>query len=543
MVRVPGGRSGLRSIVPFLVSGILLGISFPTYPFVRLEILAWIALVPLLLASRREGAFAGYAARVYLTMLVFGSISVWWISLATLAGGILAILVNSFFMTVPLLVFFVLRRRRGYRFALYSLPFLWVFWEWLYMSQDLSFGWLLLGNSQALLNPMIQYVDITGVWGVSFWLLWFNVLVADGIDRYENGRAVLPGALFVAAMLAVPPAYAWWIYSAGEAREDLSPVKVAIVQPNIDPLKKWKLYDGADIMTMYYAMTDALVFRSKPDLVLWPETAIPFYIREAGSGDYYRALENRARQWDAALLSGCADIVWYSDEEVAGKELLYRYDRESGRYYQTFNASMLIDGKRQVPQMYRKMKLVPFAERVPYMEYAPWLGNLTFSLAGISSWGKGGDMTIMEFTTARGDTVRISNVICYESIFPGLVADFVGRGSEFLTLVTNDGWYAKSYGPYQHAAIARFRCIENRRAMARCANTGISLFLDRFGRVSSEIPWWEKRTLVADIERSRALTFYTRFPDLLPRVAGGISLFIVLLAAFPLKRRRRARNF
>ena len=529
MVRAAGGRSGFRSFLPFLLSGILLGISFPSYPFVRLELLAWIALVPLLAASRREYSFRGFFLRVYLTMLFFGAVSVWWISLATLGGGLLAVIAHSLFSTVPLLLFFLLAKRRGYRFALFSLPFLWVGWEWLYMRQDLSFGWLVLGNSQALLNPMIQYADVTGVWGVSFWLIWMNVLAADAWDRFGRGRRVLVHAAVAAVMVAAPLGYSWRVFNAADADGD-SPgsIRVALVQPNIDPLKKWKTYSGADIMRLYYRMTERLVSRSGPDLVLWPETAIPFPIRN--EREHYRYLEERTKRWESALLSGSSDRVYYTDEEVVGEEFLYSYDPDRLRYYQSFNASLLVGGEGEGPQVYRKMKLVPFAERVPYMEYAPWLGNLTFSLAGIGSWGKGTDFTIMAFTTASGERVRTSNAICYESIFPGLVAGFVSRGAEFLTLVTNDGWYAKSYGPYQHAAIARLRCIENRRSMARCANTGVSMFIDRFGRVYAEIPWWERRSLVAEVERRNGLTFYTRYPDLFPATACGVSVLLLLTA-------------
>jgi apolipoprotein N-acyltransferase len=229
-------------------------------------------------------------------------------------------------------------------------------------------------------------------------------------------------------------------------------------------------------------------------------------------------VEGALKEWDAALLSGAIDRVT-------------RVEQWSSIY----NASVLLQPAGQVPQMYRKMHLVPFAERVPFLDYIPWLGYATMSLSGISGWDKGTEHVIMRLKTPQG-TVRIANIICYESIFPEHVARFVGRGAELLTIVTNDGWYGTSYGPYQHLAIGRFRAIENRRAVARCANTGVTAFIDRYGRIMAEVPWWQEATLTADVPLERDLTFYTQYPDLLPQGALAASCLFIAMA---LVRRKR----
>lgn len=539
MLRFPHARESFSGYGWSVLSGVLLGISFPTYPFIRFELLAWVALVPLLISLRNDFSFRNFFGRVYSAMLIFCAISLWWVSLATLPGGLLTVFVQAFCSTFPLLLFFVLKKCRGYRFALFSLPFIWVAWEWLYIGQDLSFGWLVFGNSQALLNPMIQYADISGVWGVSFWLMFFNVIAADAWLRFKARKKVLVHLALMAAMVVLPLGYSAVVFADQELQKARPTVKVSLIQPNIDPFEKWQKYSSQDIMLIYFSMTDRVVSESRPDLILWPETAIPFYILDERNRAYYEVLQSRIKQWGGALLSGYSDIVYYSDAEVAGEEYLYKFDPDEERYYQTFNASMLVGTGENDPQVYRKMKLVPFAERVPYMEYAPWLDNFTLSLAGISSWGKGADKTIMRFTMVSGETIKTSNVICYESIFPGLVAEFVNRGAEFLTVVTNDGWYEKSYGPYQHAAIARFRCIENRRSLARCANTGVSQFIDKYGHVYADIPWWERKTLTADVERNDMLTFYTRHPNLVPQTATVLSGVLILVAFVGRHRRIR----
>jgi len=514
-----------------LLSGLLLGISFPSYPFIRLDFLAWIAFVPLLLSLQQDEPSGKSYRKVWLAMLVFSSITLWWVSLATFAGGMLTIAAQSFFLTVPFFAFIAVRRWLGFRFALFSFPFFWTAWEWAYMQQDLSLGWLTLGNSQANLTGMIQYADITGVWGITFWLLWFNVLVLLLWNSRKEPSPQFRLILALLLMVAAPVLYAKFVvdepFSGGEKKAS---VRVSLVQPNIDPFRKWQDYTSYDIMELYYSQTNRVVRQEHPDLVIWPETAIPFYILDSTYSGYLHSLRLSLKQWNVSLLSGFSDIAYYHPDSLQAKSSTVRLDSTSNRFFETFNASMLLRPDFTPPRVYHKIRLVPFAERVPYVEYFPWLDRFTFSLAGISSWGKGSSYDIMEFNSSGYGTVKTANIICYESIFPGLVSVFVKNGAQFLTLVTNDGWYGTSYGPYQHVAIARIRCIENRRAMARCANTGISVFIDRFGTIYKEIPWWEVKTLTADVPLENRLTFYTRYPDMLPQGASAVSVLLVIFA-------------
>jgi len=505
-----------------LLSGALLGLSFPSYPFIRLEIIAWVALVPLLISLRTVEKPGELFRRVYLAMLLFCSISLWWVSLATFPGGILTIVAQALFLTVPLFLFFAVKKMAGYRFALFSLPFFWVGWEWAYMQQDLSLGWLTLGNSQANLNLMIQYADLVGVWGVSFWLLCFNVLVV--LSLTGSKKEVISSVAIMALMVVAPLLYAKVIISAeGGRAEKESGLRVTLVQPDINPHEKWAEYNSAEIMVRYYRMTGKAVRGNRPELVIWPETAIPFPILESAYADDLHLLHFALREWNTVLLTGFIDIAGDSKQHV-----------------ESYNASMLLEPGSAVPQIYHKMRLVPFAERVPYIDYFPWLGNLTFSLSGIRGWGRGRDASVMEFSSPGHKRVVIANIICYESIFPALVSEFVRKGARLLTLVTNDGWYGTSYGPYQHLAIGRMRCIENRRAMARCANTGLTVVLDKFGRTIAEVPWWQERCLTAEVPLESRMTFYTTHPDLLPKIAAALSALFFVVAFVKSRRGERA---
>jgi apolipoprotein N-acyltransferase len=506
--------------VPSLLSGAFLGFSFPTYPFIRLDVVAWIALVPLLISLRSVEKIGELFRRVYMSMLLFCLISLWWVSLATLPGGVLTIFAQAFFLTVPFFAFYTVKKMAGYRYALFSLPFLWVAWEWAYMQQDLSLGWLTLGNSQANLNLMIQYADLTGVWGISFWLVWFNVLAVLALSG--NRQDILRSVAIMAVMIVAPLLYASALLNReGMVTEKELGLRVTLVQPNINPHEKWEQYNSAEIMERYYRLTGRAVRENRPELVIWPETAIPFSILDTPYAADLQLLRLALRKWDTALLTGFIDVT-----------------HEPNQPPDSFNASMLLEPDNGAPEIYRKMRLVPFAERVPYVDNFPWLGNLTFSLSGIRGWGKGRDASVMELYSTRHGKVVLANIICYESIFPSLVTEFVRKGARFLTLVTNDGWYGTSYGPYQHLAIGRMRCIENRRAMARCANTGLTVVIDKYGRTIAEVPWWQEESLTAEVPLESGLTFFTSHPDLLPKVALAISVMLFVVAF--IKRRRRA---
>lgn len=506
-----------------LLSGLFLGISFPTYPVFHFEIVAWIALVPLLVSLARVEKAAGLLRSVYLCMFLFCAISLWWVSIATLPGGILTVFVQAFFLTVPMFIFYLLKKAAGFRFALFSLPFVWVSWEWAYMQQDFSLGWLTLGNSQATLNYMVQYADSTGVWGISFWVLWFNVLAVLALTgtRKEALRALA----VMGVMIVLPLVYASSVFRGNavapgaEAR-----LRVTLVQPNIDPSQKWERYNSSGIMERYYRMTDHAVRENRPELVIWPETAIPFHILDNTYAGDFQQLRGSLRKWNTALLSGFSDIVYFPSGSHS------RPYGDENAVSESYNASMLLLPGMPEPQVYHKMRLVPFGERVPYVELFPWLEKLNFSLAGLKSWGKGSETTIMRLDSRRYGKVLTCDIICYESIFPGLVSEFVRKGASFLTLVTNDGWYSTSYGPYQHLAIGRLRCIENRRALARCANTGVTAFIDKYGRTISEIPWWREGSLTAEIPLETSLTLYTMYPDLLPKAALAVSVLLSFTA-------------
>ncbi|MDX2128443.1 MAG: apolipoprotein N-acyltransferase [Chloroherpetonaceae bacterium] len=549
-----------------VLSGVLIGFAFPTYPFIRLELLAWFGLIPILIHISRVESFSAAFRSSYLTTFVMTLCSVWWVSLSTVAGGVLMYFAQSFFSTIPFLIHYQLSKWLPRKINLLLLPLVWTVWEWIYLDLEISFGWITLGNSQANFWQFFQFIDLTGVWGISFWLVLFNVLILllletaafdpNYIRQLSESsvhlsketasllRSIIAKVSVIKLLMILPPLlYSLTIFSLPEPES--KSLTVAIVQPNLDPFLKWN--SGPE--TLVKKQIDPVIksflnstqsFDKNPELFVFPETAFAFYLLNAGYRPLLESIHQFSTALNAHILCGFADFMMYEND--ADRQAGAKRDQFQGKYFDSFNSafllspspnqplspylprlkSRLLDSLRmnyENPQVYHKMKLVPFAERVPYMDLIPFISDLTFSVAGISSWGRGKEQRNFQFITKSNDTVKVPGLICYESIYPRFVSEFVAQGATMLTVITNDGWFSKSYGPYQHAAFAKLRCIETRRAMARCANTGISFFIDRYGRSYGEIPWWEERITTANVPQYQDISFYVRYPDLLPKIS------------------------
>ena len=255
--------------------------------------------------------------------------------------------------------------------------------------------------------------------------------------------------------------------------------------------------------------------KPKPDLVLWPETAIPYFVLTKENTTTRDYLRDRLDRIGVPVLSGLPQAVYYEDSTKAppsAKRLV------NGERYDAFNAAAFFQpGVVEIP-WYGKMKMVPIAERVPYADAFYVFDFLRWGV-GIGGWQTGRDSVI--FTEKKTGT-RFNTLICYESVYPDLVAAFVRKGAEFIALITIDSWWAKMSGAYQHQRFTILRAIENRRWVARCAVGGISCYVDPYGHVYDATELFTQATLSRRIGRSNELTFYSMHGDWL----GSLSLFI-----------------
>ena len=557
---------------PYLASGLLLGLSFPFYPHVHLEVFGWVWMVPLLLALKSVTSFPRFLRNVYLTSLLGWSIELAWLLTSNIWAGIAAFFFVALVMTVPWVGFYCIRQALGWRWALWSLPMVWTGWDWVYHQSDGSIGWMGLGLTQANLYWLNQYIDLTGIWGITFWLVLFNVLVVRAIEDWQAVRARFGGqpatekvwsiafrrvvawgerkarlkpelqtgfliqrlAVVTAAMMCFPLAYSAYVLiraASGSHKE----ISVLMIQPNIDPWHKSDQKARAATLAKTAALTDAAVAAHKPDLIIWPETAVPYVLLQDNAAREF--VSRVVSQWETPLLTGMLDQRTYRDPAERPPRLVYEQ-----RSQELFNAAVLLTpepsragqageapaaGRRfkvKSSEVYHKQVLMPFVERVPYSDQFPVLSHLAINFGARSNYDAGREATTFSFRDQQGREVRVGAPICWEVFYPVKFAEFVRQGANLLTLIANEGWFSQTNGLYQLEAFTRLRSIEVHRAIARCANTGMTCLIDPWGRIYDEAPWWSATTLAGKVKLSEEMSLYARYPDYFPKACVWLSL-------------------
>lgn len=301
-------------------------------------------------------------------------------------------------------------------------------------------------------------------------------------------------------------------------------IKLAVIQPNINPWKKWG--DKQPDLLHDYASMILQAAQNKPDLMILPETAMPFYLLDPWYEERYNIIKSAVDSAGIPLLTGTPDLYVYGDSSK--RKIDSKKFRGNDSYYDTYNSAVLIEkGIAKTDfQRYNKMKLVVGSERMPYQERLVFLSKLITWGAGIGSYQKGDDYTLLTLNKKH----KFSVAICYESLFPGFFSEFVKKGAEFSIIITNDGWWGKLFGTYQHNQFAIFRAIENRRWIARCANTGISCFIDPYGNMFNKTQINEKDIINCGIEARNEKSFYTSNGDIFAITLLLITGFLITFA-------------
>lgn len=501
-------------------SGLLFALGFPPVPT---GVTAFAALVPLLFLIEDLPDWRAVFRWSYLTFLVANAGTVWWVSgwwgddPWLKIAGVGVNLFNPLFFTLPTAAYGVLRRRMGPVFSVAAFPVIWTSWEWLIHLPELSFPWMLLANTQTYNIESVQFITATGAFGITFWIAAMNAMLFHLLRRWLAGQwtATSPRFLGVAAcmlILLVLPRIHGSIAMQEKAAAGAT-LRVAVIQPDIDPYDKW----GEGETPMQKLQNLLLLYDSlsafKPDIALLPETAIPFRLLQASYYEEYSWLRRHVDSVGVPLLSGFPHTVFYDDPATAPRSA--RRIPDTDIRYLDFNSALLLQPGDPAPQIYHKSRLTPLSERIPYLDALPFLQDALTWGVGISNWGQGDDSTVFTLE-ARDARVGIWAMICYETLYPSFVAGFAGRGAQVFGVITNDGWFGNSSGPYQLMRFTVLRAIENRRAVARCANNGISCFIDPYGRVTDETGLYTRAGIVKELPLRGDLTFYTRHGDWLP---------------------------
>lgn len=524
----------------------MLGFSFPPSHF---GILACFGLIPLLVALDEVEKTRSAFGFIYAAMLVFHMITLNWTGGYAhmndpymMIAGAVTMTVHPLFYFLPLGAYLFVRKRAGKNVALASLPFAWVAYEYSHTLSEWSFPWITLGNTQSYDIGRIQFIEYTGVIGLSFWIMVLNVLgyflykslLVNGTTIRSSLNVTLGASILLIYLL--PTIHGRFLLSQNAQSEIVNAqsagtITVGMIQSNVDPWEKWK-QSGFETIDMYLRMTDSLVknARNKPDLVLWPETAMPYYILTKRNESTLGMVREKIFKIGVPVLFGLPHAVYYDDTTLAPPSA--KRIQSTGERYDAFNATAFIQpGVNEIP-WYGKMKFVPIAERVPYADAFYVFDFLRWGV-GIGGWQLGRDSVIFQ---EKKTGARFSSMICYESVYPEFVASFVKRGAEFIAIVTIDSWWDHMSGAYQHHQYAIFRAIENRRWIARCAVGGFSSYIDPSGNVYDKTDLFTQAVLSRSIEGRTELTFFTEHGEWVGKLCAIASGLFVL---FTLSRRRQ----
>lgn len=506
-----------RTLLLSIVSGLLLTASFSPFD---LYLLAWVGFVPLLISLKGQDERTGFYLGA-VTGLAFFIGTVFWVTnsihfyggIPLLPASLITLLLCAYLALYPALfaAIIVCGKRKCPALLVLLAPAAWTALELARTYVFSGFPWALLGYSQYRVLPMIQIANITGVYGVSFLILLVNIAIADFLMDRKKYRGLIAAGILLSLALG---------YGFMQLREPhgTDGMKVSLIQGNIEQDRKWDPLYQADVIAVYKRLTrEALTLN--PDLIIWPETAVPFFF----GGD---------RPSDRALTRDLRAFV-----KSSGVPLLFgspTFEVRPDRVVHLRNSVFFLDPKADIEAVYNKMHLVPFGEYVPLKSLLFFIEKMVQAIGDFQS---GKEYTLMTVRPERPaasaeenpspDGIKVSAVICYEIIFPDLVRKFVDRGANVMTTVTNDAWFGRTSAPYQHFAMAVLRAVENRVPVARAANTGISGFIDSNGRILERSDIFIKTHLTSTVIPGRKKTFYTRYGDIFAYACVLISVVIL----------------
>ena len=481
--------------------------------------LLFIALVPFFYSlthfSGRSLFFLGFVTG----LVMYGSQLYWLVNVLSTYGGLpIFLAVPALFLLMSYMALYIGAAAICVRLlflalppvlTLLAVPLLWVGIDWFRSVFLGGFPWMDLGYGLARVPEYIQFSELFGHHSITFLIVLVNTLAALLI-RGERGSFILPSVVVIVGISsAAYYSHMRW-QGMSEKLDHREPVmRVGIVQGNIEQQLKWSAAHEKLTVDTYLTKTSELTEQKDVDLVVWPETALPFYLTGYdGAGE----LLSRATSNGAALLTGAP---WY---EVVD------YDKQEVNY---FNSAQLFLSDATRGGSYYKSHLVPFGEYVPLKKYMPFLEPLVVNVGDFSP-GKVED-------TLNYKDAKMGVLICFESIFPDIARRWVLQGANVLINVSNDAWYGRSSAPYHSMAMTVFRAIETRRAVVRAANTGISAFIDPLGRVETASAIFTLWSHAEDVPLLEQQTFFVKKGYLFAPLSFFLSIMLTFIARFRLR--------
>lgn len=491
----------------WLFSAILLGLSYPSYDQIPTGILAWFAFVPFLLANREVKPLKIYLLQASLLIIIALFLDVWWVNYYSIQALVVCVFSQFPFMLLPLLIFYFLQKRFNWQKAIVLLPFVWTLTDWLANQIPHGLQVYLLAYTQTNNTWLIQFSDMFGMWGVGFWLMMMNSFLALFIDK-KQVKILSVGIIW----LILPFIYSFWVMKISPQSvlgSDTRKSKVSLIQTNLDSYSKDSLLSQKTFQQIV-SLSDSAVRTAHPDLLILPEAAFPLSLFQDKT--ILNFTKKAITAWQTSVAIG------YTEYPDSTKKYIY----QNNALVFTPQLAMFWDSLKIKPidvKVYQKQYGLPFVELMPYFAEMPTPKGMAMQ--------RGMEDLTFEYVNFNNDKFRVALTICWEQMYPHKIASLVNEDADVVALMNNDSWFGKSPGARQLRSFTRMRAIENRRTIARCSNGGISCFIDPFGRIYGEIPWFTKNISTQEVLCVSKKSFYTKHPYFF-LVLDGILLIIIL---------------
>lgn len=501
-----------KTLKEVLLSGILLGFSYPSYDPIPTGILAWFAFVPFLLSIHQIKSFRQWAYLSVLMLVLAHLLNIWWVAKYSFAALATCFFTQIPFMALPFWAFYGIYKKTNFTKALLLFPFIYTLNDWFLHLLPHGLQVYLLPYTQANNTWLIQFIDITGMWGISFWVIMMNVLVVLFIEIKSKKRLS-----FAVIWLVLPLFYSFFV-SILNPKSVLGLAnrssKVSIIQTNLDSYS----HDSTIVQKTFneiISLSDSAVRTAKPDLIVMPEAAIPVPLfQDKNLLDFTK---NAIANWQTSVAIGFVEYPDSTKKHIFRNNALV-FTPELAVYWDSLKI------KAQDVKVYQKRYGLPFVEFTPYFEETP--------TARGSAMERGTEPYTFSYANYVGDKFKVALTICWEQMYPHRMAELVNDDAEFVALMNNDAWFGTSGGGKQLLSFTRLRAIENRRSIVRCSNGGISCFIDPFGKISGKLSWYKATIGTQEVFCVSKKTFFTKHPEWFPKFCGVILLVLIALFYF-----------
>ena len=520
-----------RLLLASCISGVLLSSGFMPMPTFFLMFVGFIPLLwaeDVLSKEREETAKWEVFKLSFNAFFIWNILSTWWIQNSSFPAGIFGNALNAVFMTIPFLFYHVTKKSMNQRAANLGFISYWMTFEIGHLTWDLSWPWLTLGNSFAHMPILVQWYEFTGVFGGSLWILGINIWLFNGLFALEEetkGKFQLllkPLLAFAFPILISIGMYYMQNVEIGEKAE------VVTVQPNYEPHYQKFTIPQQQQFAQFMRLAEEKV-TDNTAYVVFPETSFRgINAKNLEAEGVIQGLQSFVERYaNLNLVIGLSAAIQYEEGEKHPKHV-YTYcnaDKTFCQYLDIHNAAIQLNNQATTIPYYKKSKLVPGAESMPFIGDLDLFKGLILDLGGAPGVSLGTQIERDVFSSKQG---KVAPLICYESVYGDYVTGYTKKGAEAFFVITNDGWWDNTAGHRQHMYLASLRAIENRRYVVRSANTGVSCFINSRGDIYNPSQYDEPIAIRDEIYLRDDLTFYSQYGDLIGRVSILVSIWILV---------------